>query len=162
MKTHSGFTLVELMITLAIAAILLTVGLPSFQNILQNNRVTTQANGLVGALNLARSEAIKRGANISVTAAGGGFQNGWCVHLGGGCGSASDNLREFGAMRQMNVNSGGVSTLIFNGQGHKATPNTAVTIRVQPQDCTAGDAGRARDITITNTGRASITAEACS
>jgi len=162
MKTHSGFTLVELMITLAIAAILLTVGIPSFQNVLQNNRLATQANSLVGALNLARSEAIKRGADISITAASGGFQNGWCVHLGDGCGSATDNLRQFDAMSQMSVNSGGVTTLVFNGRGYKITPNAAVAIRLQPQDCSAGDAGRARIINISNTGRASVSTGACS
>ncbi|MDV3239612.1 MAG: GspH/FimT family pseudopilin [Gammaproteobacteria bacterium] len=162
MKTHSGFTLVELMITLAIAAILLTVGIPSFQNVLQNNRLATQANSLVGALNLARSEAIKRGADISITAASGGFQNGWCVHLGDGCGSATDNLRQFDAMSQMSVNSGGVTTLVFNGRGYKTTPNAAVAIRLQPQDCSTGDAGRARIINISNTGRASVSTGACS
>ncbi len=58
---HHGFTLVELMVTLAIVAIVLTIGVPSFQSVMRNNQLTTQINSLVGAIHLARSEAIKRG-----------------------------------------------------------------------------------------------------
>lgn len=65
-RAGGGFTLIELMVTLAIAAIVLTVGIPSFRDLIRNNRLTTAANELVGALNLARSEAIKRGARVTV------------------------------------------------------------------------------------------------
>lgn len=55
-----GFTLVELLIVLTIAAILTTIALPSFQDISERNRVTADVNKLVRALYLARSEAVKR------------------------------------------------------------------------------------------------------
>jgi type IV fimbrial biogenesis protein FimT len=58
-----GFTLVELMITIAVAAILLMIAVPSFRNIMNSNRLTTAANTMVGALNTARMEAIKRNAS---------------------------------------------------------------------------------------------------
>jgi type IV fimbrial biogenesis protein FimT len=61
----SGFTLVELMVTLFIASILLAVGVPSFNRMMITSRVTAQSNELVAALNFARSEAIKR--NVSMT-----------------------------------------------------------------------------------------------
>lgn len=59
MKKADGFTLIELMITLAIAAILLTVGIPSFRDFIMNNRLTTQANEFVASIQTARSLAIR-------------------------------------------------------------------------------------------------------
>lgn len=61
-----GFTLIEMMMTIAIAAILVSLAVPSFQNLIVNNRLTTQANELVADLNVARSEAIKRGQRVSI------------------------------------------------------------------------------------------------
>jgi type IV fimbrial biogenesis protein FimT len=60
-----GFTLMELMVTLAVAALILGFGVPSFRNIMANSRMTTQANEFIGAINVARSEAITR--NMPVT-----------------------------------------------------------------------------------------------
>lgn len=88
-KNNTGFTLVELMVVLAIAAILATVAVPSFRSMIQNNRLATQANELAGTLNFARSEAIKRGSSVTVcvstsqtTCTGGtGWQNGWIAFV---------------------------------------------------------------------------------
>lgn len=66
MRTLKGFTLIELMVTLAIAVIVLTVGVPSFMATIQNNRITTTVNDFVSDLNLARSEAIKRGSRVTL------------------------------------------------------------------------------------------------
>lgn len=66
MKMGRGFTLLELMVAIAVLAILATVGVPSFRELIQNNRVTTQTNELVSALNFARTEAVKRGRNVEV------------------------------------------------------------------------------------------------
>jgi type IV fimbrial biogenesis protein FimT len=85
-----GFSLVELMITLAIAAIVLAAGVPAFGDLIQDNRLATQINELVTDLNLARSEAIKQAADVTVckrNSAGtacnnpGNWQNGWIVFL---------------------------------------------------------------------------------
>ena len=66
MNGLKGFTLIELLVTIAIAAILLTVGVPSMVATVQNNRMTTAINDFVSDLNLARSEAIKRGSRVSL------------------------------------------------------------------------------------------------
>jgi type IV fimbrial biogenesis protein FimT len=85
-----GFSLIELMITLAIAAIVLAAGVPAFGDLVQDNRLVTQINELVTDLNLARSEAIKQAAPVTVCKrnnAGtgcnnaGSWQNGWIVFL---------------------------------------------------------------------------------
>jgi type IV fimbrial biogenesis protein FimT len=61
-----GFTLVELMVAVSIAAILLAVGIPSFRSTIASNRLTSTTNDLVGTLSQARSEAIRRGARVTV------------------------------------------------------------------------------------------------
>jgi type IV fimbrial biogenesis protein FimT len=66
-KTRTqGFTLIELMVSLSVASIILTVAVPGFQTIVQNNRMTTDLNRLVTDLNLARIEAIKRGDDVTM------------------------------------------------------------------------------------------------
>lgn len=61
-----GFTLLELMITIVIAAILLTVAVPSFTDLIKTNRTRTQISSVMGVIQAARSEAIKRGQTVSV------------------------------------------------------------------------------------------------
>ena len=87
MTKHCGFTLVELMITLAIAVILLTVGVPSFSTMIKNNRLTAATNDLLAAVNLARSEAVTRGHRVTVCKSAdqvtcvsdSGWEQGWMV-----------------------------------------------------------------------------------
>ena len=56
-----GFTLFELMITVAVAGVILTVGVPNFVGFMANNRAVNDTNDFVTSLNLGRSEAIRRG-----------------------------------------------------------------------------------------------------
>lgn len=64
----NGFTLVELLTTMAVAAILLTIAMPALNGMLRSYRLTQAANELVGAANLARSEAIQRGSRVTLVA----------------------------------------------------------------------------------------------
>jgi type IV fimbrial biogenesis protein FimT len=64
--TSSGFTLVELIITLTIVGILATIAAPGMNNIIKDHRLTTQANDLLADLTLARSEAVRRGTWVTV------------------------------------------------------------------------------------------------
>jgi type IV fimbrial biogenesis protein FimT len=63
---QSGFSLMETLIVIAIIAILLAVGVPSFRYVTQSNRSTSEINGMLGALQLARAEAIKEGQTVSI------------------------------------------------------------------------------------------------
>jgi type IV fimbrial biogenesis protein FimT len=67
-STMVGFTLIELMVTIALAAIILTQAVPSFNALVQNNRLISQKNEFISTLNLARSEALKRGTRVTVCA----------------------------------------------------------------------------------------------
>lgn len=85
----SGFTLMELMVTITIAGIVMGLALPSFNAAIRNNRLTTYANDFVTAMNVARSEAVKRGMSVTVRrvdnlsftnlGAGANWENGWDV-----------------------------------------------------------------------------------
>lgn len=66
-----GFTLVELMITLAILAIVAAIAAPSFSDMIKRNKRVACGNELVGALQLARSEAVRSAQAITVTAPNG-------------------------------------------------------------------------------------------
>ncbi|MDG4553252.1 MAG: GspH/FimT family pseudopilin [Candidatus Competibacter sp.] len=66
MNRRSGFTLVELIITVALAAIIVTIGIPSFRTAILNNSRTAQVNEFIGVLNFVRSEATKRGMRVTI------------------------------------------------------------------------------------------------
>lgn len=76
-----GFTLIELMITLAVAGVVLSTALPNFIQAINNNRLATNTNDFIASLNLARSEAIKRGVNVVVAKTGANWENGWQVFV---------------------------------------------------------------------------------
>lgn len=86
---NKGFTLIELMVTIAIAAILITAGVPAFNQFVKENRLTTQVNALVHAFNIARSEAIRQRTSVGICAAdttvtpltcGTDWTKGWVVY----------------------------------------------------------------------------------
>ncbi len=87
MRTASGMTLVELLVTVTLVAILLAVGLPSYQGITTTNRMASEMNALVGDLQYARGEAVKQGQPVTVCASGNGtacsnstnWANGWLM-----------------------------------------------------------------------------------
>ncbi len=79
-----GFTLVELLVTISIAAILLALAIPSFTETIANNRLSSNANELVTALNFARSEAVKRGLQVTILHKGSTnqqWEEGWDIFV---------------------------------------------------------------------------------
>lgn len=66
MKVCRGVTVIELLVTISVAAILLTLGVPSFIETVASNRVRVQSDAMMTALALARSEAIKRATRVTV------------------------------------------------------------------------------------------------
>lgn len=83
----AGFTLLDCVITMAIAAILLAIAVPSFRYVTNANRMTGEVNGLLGDLEFARAEAIKEGVTVTACASANGqscsgstsWQAGWIV-----------------------------------------------------------------------------------
>jgi Tfp pilus assembly protein FimT len=87
-KRHTGLTLVELMVTLAVAIVLLGVGIPAFLSLQANSRAAALANQVVTALTLARMEALGRGASTAVCPRGEDDSDGTPT-----CGGAADWVR---------------------------------------------------------------------
>jgi type IV fimbrial biogenesis protein FimT len=86
----SGFTIFELVMVMAIAAILVGIGIPSFQYVTASNRISSEINGLLADMRLARVEAIKEGLPVTVCASadgqtcigstnGGAWTSGWII-----------------------------------------------------------------------------------
>lgn len=180
-RSNRGFTLLELLILIAVLAILLSVALPSFFSAIQNSRMTAQANDLVTAFQLARSEALKRKVPISICAAdtsaatpscGSDWSEGWMVIVDAeavGTASASyttystDVLRVWSALSG-DATLGGASAPDFvrylpSGQIDMDAAGATPEFELRIPDCT-GD--KQRNIEISPTGRASAERVECS
>jgi type IV fimbrial biogenesis protein FimT len=137
-RQQQGFTLVELMVVLAVVAVLVTIAVPSFRSVTLSNRLTTSANEVVGALQTARMEAIKRNArtqlcsNSSVANATGDTDA-----LGTACGTSMGAVVASGSssaavVRESQLNlsgslqlQGDMQALRFNAQGIAHTTTSA-------------------------------------
>jgi len=82
-----GFSLIELLVTISIVAILAAAALPGFSSTMKSVRTRDTASKLALDMNVARAEAVKRGVAVGVFSNAGGWANGWGVYLGSGAGS---------------------------------------------------------------------------
>lgn len=161
---QSGATLLELMVVVAVSAILLSVGVPSFASLAQDGRVTGATNAMVSSLHLARSEAIKRQARAalcpstgSVCAASGDWDQGWVVfHDGNNNGLLDDDepvIRRQPAMSaslRLTGNSNVSRYISYTPTGQAKLVSgfwQTGTLKV------CGHTGGAREIVISSTGR---------
>ena len=88
---RAGFTVIELMITVAVIAVLATIAAPSLRDLVKNARMTSLANDFMTDLNIARSEAVKRGVRTAMCTSNNGtnctgtpWNQGWIIFTDGG------------------------------------------------------------------------------
>ena len=120
----AGFTVVELVVTMAIAAILIGIGLPGFTTFIAQQNLTSDANAFIGAVAYARSESTNRSQRVSVQAENSSpddeWGGGYCVTLGTP-GNCDDALRRFDDIDSATFNGlaalDGVDTLTFDSRG---------------------------------------------
>lgn len=159
MRTCKGFTLIELMVTITVLAILVGIAIPSFRNIIDNNRSLALAQEGQAALQYARSEAVKRKRNVTIcrsvnkTACENGtdWSVGWLVREVGG-----DILKVGDAATGMTV-SGPSNGVVFQSSGMAAA---AANFSFATSICTT-TVGSKRAVSVSLTGSASITNPGC-
>ena len=140
-----GFTVIELMVVVTIMAVLAALATPSFTPIIERWRVRQAANGLESTLYYARSEAIKRGGDITVVATSGAdWATGWSV-CAGAC-SASTTLQTSNAPDRVSVTpdpAGGTITLDRWGRMNKGAGVSTFGFRLVPQGKLSNDSSAA-------------------
>ncbi|CAG9184939.1 hypothetical protein LMG23992_05382 [Cupriavidus laharis] len=116
-RRSTGFTLIELITTVFIAAILLSIGTPYFGDFILGQRIRTAASDLASSLVYARSEAVKRNTGVTIAPATGGWQNGWTVTVGAAVLSSHE------AFTGLTL-TGPVGGLVYNSNGRLAAVPT--------------------------------------
>ncbi len=152
----SGFTLVELIVALVIAGILLSLAAPNFSGFVKDNRLAGQANDFMADAAFARSEAVKRGANITICRSndgvacltGAAWNEGWIVV--DGAGQVLRVHEKLTGDNTTNASAAVTDSIVYNRSG-LMTPTPAAV-----QTITICDDGRGRLIEIAITGRAQI------
>jgi type IV fimbrial biogenesis protein FimT len=157
-KHESAFTLIELLIAIAVAAVVLTLGVPGFSQVIERNQLSTYTNQLVSSLYFARSEAVRRNQDITVchsingsSCGGVGYENGWIIYSdSNGDGDYLDTGEELMRVNESlpsnyTLRTNNLST--FNYRGNGGAPTGRIVL------CKDNTLSKARAIFISQGGR---------
>jgi type IV fimbrial biogenesis protein FimT len=171
----AGFTLIEMMIVVTILGVLLSIGIPAFDDLIKNSRRTTVVNELISSLMTARAEAAKRGQAVTVcglasstdTSCTGGtnWDKGFIVFLdpdanGAIANVAADTLRKY----TVDYSDIRIRTKVSAGAGHivlQSFNQSGTGAAIMVCDRKRGNA-KARRVCVGSNGRASASEIACS
>jgi type IV fimbrial biogenesis protein FimT len=163
-----GFTLIELIVTIAIAAVLLTIAVPNFISFQRNSELTSATNSFVAALSAARGEAMKRGRQaVVVPREDNNWATGWTVFVDTDSNqqfNGSDILIVQGSALPSYFNATGQGTaqnspayIMFNPSGYTQTSDStfqAATLKIERNDISGADkTNQTRIVVIAKTGR---------
>ena len=152
-RSH-GFTLVEMLVTLAIFAVLLMIALPSMRPFLQSQSVKNASMDIVSTVALARSEAIKRNAQVDVKATNAAdWSQGWVVSQN----TPAATIRKQPALGNIVITP---SSGIFSFDGNGRMTTTGATFAIAPTNKT-GSQPLCLSVTVGATGRVESTKVTC-
>ncbi len=177
---RSGFTLIELVVTMAVLAIVVTIAAPSVQGIMQRSRLVSTTNDLVSALMTARSEAVKRGGAVTVCKtgnpdaaspscnAGANWSDGWIVFADDGVRGTVDGGDTMLKIQQPESANGPTVTpsasfsnaITYSAAGSAVSNNTVRDVPTSG-DFTVCMNGQSRVVDVALSGRVNTTSGTC-
>lgn len=171
LRRSAGFTLIELMVTIAIAAILLALAYPSFTASMRANRVTAATNQMLATINFARAEALRSKSTARICPNAGGiacgtdWNNGlliWTDENGDNNFAASEVKRVIEPQGSIDLRfPGAISAITFDERGRVPRDQQAgYTFALQAHECVAGVKNR-RGFAINRIGRVVVTKDNC-
>ena len=148
----TGFTLTELMVVVAVVGVLATIAVPSFQSLVQSQRVKAASFELFSSLNLARSEAIKRNGNVTLTPVStSDWGQGWAATSAGG-----ESIKSQAALKGVVISASGTPASVVYARTGRATASASFQI-----DVSATPTANVRCITIDLSGMPRAIKGAC-
>jgi type IV fimbrial biogenesis protein FimT len=168
-RKSAGFTLIELMVTVGLVAILLSIATPSFVTFQRNSELTTITNNFIAALSSARSEAMKRNMTAMIIPSGNGsdWNQGWIVFVDVNRNNRYDSS-DISVMQQQTppgyitftgngtASETPISYVMYDASGFSRTTSGgfgANTLQVSRNDIGSTDFSQIRRIKIASTGR---------
>ncbi len=152
LRRTAGFTLLELLVTIAIVAVIAGIAAPSFQNMMATQRVRSATGDLVSALNFARSEAVKRNRVVTVSP-GASWAAGWSITYVDNGGN-TQTLQSHGGFDGLTV--AGNTAISFRADGRRNSAN--VQIEIAPP---SGSGAKKHCLSVSPTGKPESKAGAC-
>ncbi len=148
-RRYRGFSLIELIVVVALMGIMITMAIPSMGRFLANQQARTSAQTMLATLMYARSEAVKRNATIRVDAGANGWADGWRMVLD------TDNslIRRQESMDDVTITeAGGAASVSYNGRGRLVGAN-ALSFTI----CDSGNRAEQRLVQVDLSGRPKVT-----
>lgn len=148
-----GFTLLELLITLAVVGILSSIAFPSFRGLIVGERVKSAGFDLVASLTMARSEGIKWNGNVTMSPVSSTWDLGWTLTSPSG---TTGDIKTQAAFTNITIT--GPTSVVYNRSGRL---NASAAVTFQVSDSAAGSSIQPRCVTVGLTGQPTTKAGSC-